>query len=119
MELKKIFKSSEGVNIVVQISPIERLALSFVFGDVCEQKRRMIELKHLIDNLNLFLALYSSKTVKHTNGCLTIIHSTIDFWQRILELCKQKGLVEEELCALHVVNIISSFLEVIALYTHV
>lgn len=88
MDIKRLFKLESGINIIIQITPFERLALSFVTGNVCEQTRRFLNLKHIFEQLNPMIALYTSKHIRSSEGCIIVIHCDAEFRQRISELCK-------------------------------
>jgi hypothetical protein len=110
MELRAVFKSSAGVNLVLMISTEERVALSLAVGDVCSSKR-LIYAKHILSRINPALALYTVLIQEYSTGCVTIIHFDNDLWNDIEYLCKQRKIEVLEDCAKMVVQTISNFIE--------
>jgi hypothetical protein len=110
MELRAVFKSSAGVNLVLMISTEERVALSLAVGDVCSSKR-LIYAKHILSRINPALALYTVLIQEYSTGCITIMHFDNDLWNDIEYLCKQRKIEVLEDCAKMVVQTISNFIE--------
>jgi hypothetical protein len=111
MELRAVFKSSAGVNLVLMISTEERVALSLAVGDVCSSNKRLIYAKHILSRINPALALYTVLTQEYNTGCVTIMHFDNDLWNDIEYLCKQRKIEVLEDCAKMVVQTISNFIE--------
>jgi len=118
MRLLKLIKSNETKYVVMatEINNHERRVLASLIADVCEYEDRRINLQNLMMQLNAMMSLYPSEIKLPSQGCQVFLFADPDFWSFIFSLCKRKGLSDEEICAQHVVEIISDFLSIINVY---
>jgi hypothetical protein len=75
-----------------------------------------INLQNLLTQLNAIMPLRPSEIKLPSEGCQAYLLADPDFWNFIFSLCKRKGLYEEEVCAQHVIEIMSNFLDIIDVY---
>lgn len=103
---------NDELRITVRISSYERAAISAIIGDVCAYTKRLISLRHVLEQLNALIALYASEKQIAKEGCVVVLYSDRDFWRYIKSLCKSKGL-NEEACIHHIIEVTTQFIEII------
>jgi hypothetical protein len=111
MELKAVFRTAAGVNIVVMVSGEERAALGLAIGDICSSSRRLIYVEHILSRINPALALHTTSIQRYRDGCAVVLHFNEDLWSDTMHVCKQRGVEDLDECAKIVVNTLSSFIE--------
>jgi len=120
MRLVKFLKSQkereEYILMIVDVNEYERSALASLIIDVCEQKDKRLRLDTILDSLKALMALYPMNVSTPTKGCTAYFYAETDFWNFVKALCMKKDIEDEEVCARHVIEVISDFLEVISRY---
>jgi hypothetical protein len=118
MRLLKLIKSDETKYVImaVEINNYERRVVASLIADVCEYEDRRINLQNLMMQLNAIMSLYPSEIKLPSQGCQVFLFADPYFWSFVFSLCKRKGLPDEEICAQHVIEIISEFLSIINAY---
>jgi hypothetical protein len=118
MKLLEFIKPSESKYAImfVEISNRERRVIASLITDVCEYRDKRVNLQSLLTQLNAIMPLYPSEIKLPSEGCQAYLLADPDFWNFIFSLCKRKGIYEEKVCAQHVIEIISNFLDIIDIY---
>jgi hypothetical protein len=120
MKLKNLFSVDEGNRIVVEIDNVERAVLNNVYGvDVCTSRYRIVRLLELFNSLRASIALYKSSIKRFENGCLTILSEDSVGWNMVKAFCREKGFDDEESCVHHLIDILSEFLHIIAVFQQI
>jgi len=111
MEIKAVFRTAAGVNIVVVIGGEERAALGLAIGDICSSSRRLVYAEHILPRINIALALRTTSVQRYRDGCTVVLHFNEDLWNDITHVCKQRRVEDMNECAKIVVNTLSNFIE--------
>jgi len=120
MKLKNLFSVDEGNRIVVEIDNVERAVLNNVYGvDVCSSRYRIVRLLELFNSLRASIALYKSSIKRFENGCLTILSEDDVGWNMVKAFCREKGFDDEESCVHHLIDILTEFLHIIAVFQQI
>jgi hypothetical protein len=118
MRLLKFIKSCESRYVIMaaEINNRERRVIASLITDVCKYEDRRISLQNLLTQLNAIMPLYPSEIKLPSEGCQIFLLADLDFWNFVFSLCRRKGLYDEEICAQHVIEIISNFLDIIDIF---
>lgn len=117
MKLKNTFEVEEGIRIVAEIDSIERAVLSSVYGvDVCTSKYRIVRLLELFNSLRASMALYRSSFKTFDAGCFMILSEDGSGWNMVKAFCRDKGFNDSESCANHLIDILTEFFHIIAVF---